>query len=235
MKFPAPSDGRFTTTNFPVKALISFAYGVLGSQISGAPAWISSEGFDVEARASATNITREQYQQMLRLLLEERFHLRVHSETKDLPVYELLLARTGSRLKLADPQACEPAGAKETQDGAKHAGVTCGAFFTGESSFDGRSMSMAAFCNALGIVIGRPVADHTGVSGTFDIHLEFDPEGVNLGNGSSDLSSDADKSDRTQPSIFSAVEQQPGLKLQSHNKPAEVLVVDQLQRLPTAN
>jgi uncharacterized protein (TIGR03435 family) len=96
-------------------------------------------------------------------------------------------------------------------------------------------MSMTAFCNALGIVIGRPVADHTRLSGSFDIHLEFDPEGVNLGNGSSGLSSEVDKSDSAQPSIFSALQQQLGLKLQSHKEPAEVLVVDHLERRPTAN
>jgi uncharacterized protein (TIGR03435 family) len=92
-----------------------------------------------------------------------------------------------------------------------------------------------AFCNALGIVIGCPVADHTGLSGSFDIYLEFDPEGVNLGNGFSGLSSEVGKSDSTQPSIFSALQQQLGLKLQPHKEPTEVLVVDHLERLPTAN
>ena len=94
---------------------------------------------------------------------------------------------------------------------------------------------MRIFCNALGIVIGRPVADHTGLSGNFDIHLEFDPQGVNLGNGPTGLSSEVDKSDSTQPSIFSALQQQLGLKLQSHKEPTEVLVVDHLERLPAAN
>ena len=94
---------------------------------------------------------------------------------------------------------------------------------------------MAAFCNALGIVLGRSVADHTALNGVFDIHLELDPQGVNLGNGSSGLSADPDKSDSAQPSIFSALQQQLGLKLESHKEPTEVLVVDQLERLPTAN
>jgi uncharacterized protein (TIGR03435 family) len=235
MKFPVPAEGRFKATNFPLKALIAYAYGVLGTQIYGAPAWTTSERFDVDARATGSNITREQYPQMLRSLLEERFKLNVHRETRDLPAYELLLTKTGSRLKAADPRACQPAGANGDQNGRKGADVTCGAFFTGQSSLDGRSMSMRGFCNALGIVIGRPVADHTGLSGSFDIHLEFDPQGVDLGNGSSGLSSEVDKSDSTQPSIFSALQQQLGLKLQSHKEPTEVLVVDHLERLPTAN
>jgi uncharacterized protein (TIGR03435 family) len=163
---------------------------------------------------------------MLRSLLEERFRLRVHTETRDLPAYELAVIKAGSRLSAADPQACEPAGGT---------GVTCGAFSTGASSLDGRSMSMTAFCNALGIVLGIPVADHTGLSGLFDIHLEFDPEGVNLGNGSSGLTTDADKSESTQPSIFAALQQQLGLKLQSRKEPTEVLIVDRLERLPTGN
>lgn len=226
MKFPVPAEGRFRATNFPLKALLSFAYGVLGSEIFGAPDWINSERFDVDARAPGTDLTREQYQQMLRALLEERFRLRAHRETRDLPAYELSVTRTGSRLRAADPQACDPAG---------KTGVACGAFFTGPSSLDGRSMSMAAFCNALGIVLGRSVADHTALNGVFDIHLEFDPQGVNLGNSSSGLSADPDKSDSAQPSIFSALQQQLGLKLESHKEPTEVLVVDQLERLPTAN
>jgi uncharacterized protein (TIGR03435 family) len=235
MKFPAPAAGRFQATNFPLKALISFAYGVLGSQISGTPNWTNSERFDVDARAADTNITREQYQQMLRSLLEERFKLNAHRETRDLPAYELLLTKTGSRLMAADPQACEPVEVKGDQNGAKGADVTCGTFFTGRSSLDGRNMSMTGFCHALGIVLGRPVTDRTGLNGRFDIHLEFDPEGVNLGNGSTGLSSEVDKSDGTQPSIFSALQEQLGLRLQSHKEPTEVLVIDQLERLPTGN
>jgi len=235
MKFPVPAEGRFRATNFPLKALISFAYGVLGSQIVGAPDWINSERFDVDARAADSNVTREEYAQMLRSLLEERFKLTVRMETRDLPAYELSVAKTGSHLRAADPQACEPAGGNRDQSGSKGTGMTCGAFFTGQSSLDGRSMSTAVFSNALGIVLGRPVSDHTGLTGRYDIHLEFDPEGVNLGNGSSGLSSDADKSDGTQPSIFTALHQQLGLKLESHKEPTEVLVVDRLERLPTAN
>jgi hypothetical protein len=77
MKFPPPEEGRFRATNFPLKALIAFGYGVLGSQIAGAPDWINSERFDVEARAADTHVTREQYPQMLQALLEDRFKLRV--------------------------------------------------------------------------------------------------------------------------------------------------------------
>jgi uncharacterized protein (TIGR03435 family) len=234
IKFPVPAEGRFKATNFPLKGLIAYAFGVLGTQIYGAPAWTTSERFDVDARASDTNITREQYPQMLRSLLVERFKLKASRETRDLPAYELVLNKGGSRLKAADPQACEPAGQSGNQPRANGDAVTCGAFFTGQASLDGRSMSMTGFCNALGIVLGSPVADRTGLSGRFDIHLEFDPEGVNLGNGPTGLSSEVDKSDSTRPSIFSAL-QQLGLRLQSHKEPTEVLVIDRLERLPTEN
>lgn len=231
MKFPAPADGKFQASNFPLKALISFAYGVLGTQMYGAPAWINSERFDVDARSADKNATREQFQQMLQALLVDRFALQVHRETKDLPAYELLPAKTGPRLKPADPRACQPAGANGNRDGSS---VTCGAFFTGAASLDGRSMSMAQFCNALGIVLGRPVADRTGVAGVFDIHLEFDPNGVDLGNGPAGLSTDATALDG-RPSIFSAIQQQLGLRFESHKQPEEVLVIDRLQRLPAEN
>jgi len=110
MKFPPPSTGRFQATNFPLKALIAFAYGALGSQIYGAPDWTTSERFDVEARAADTNTIREQYQQMLQSLLVERFKLQIRKETRELPSYELFLAKAGSRLKQADPKACDTAG-----------------------------------------------------------------------------------------------------------------------------
>lgn len=228
MKFPVPSAGRFQVTNFPLKALIAFAYGALGSQISGAPDWTNSERFNVDARAADANTTREQYQQMLQSLLVERFKLQIRRETRELPSYELFPAKAGSRLKQADPKGCD-------QNGANQTGVICGAFYTGQASLDGRSMSMAQFCNALAIVLGRPVTDHTGLDGRFDIHLEFDPQGVNLGKGVSGLTTDLEKSDGTQPSIFSALQQQLGLKLQSHKEPTEVLVIDRLERLPTEN
>jgi uncharacterized protein (TIGR03435 family) len=226
MKFSVPPDGKFRATNFPLKGLISFGYGVPGSQVAGAPDWTSSDRFDVEARAAGPNVTRDEYQRMVRSLLEERFGLRTHAETRALPSYELVLAKNGSRLKPADPNACEPPGG---------AGVTCGAFYTGPSSLDGRSMSMAAFSNALSLTLGRPVTDHTGISGQFDIHLEFDPDGANLGNGAAGLSTDGNKSDSERPSIFSALQQQLGLKLESHKEPVTVIVIDRLERLPTSN
>jgi uncharacterized protein (TIGR03435 family) len=228
MKFPLPSGARFQATNFPLKALIAFAYGALGEQISGAPDWTTSERFDVDARAANNTTTREQYQQMLQSLLVERFKLQIRRETTELPSYEMFLSKAGSGLKAADPKACD-------QNGDNQTGVACGSFYTGQASLDGKSMSMAQFCNALAIVLGRPVTNHTGLDGRFDIHLEFNPEGVNLGKGASGLTTDLEQSDGAQPSIFSALQQQLGLKLQSRKEPAEVLVIDRLERLPTEN
>jgi uncharacterized protein (TIGR03435 family) len=218
-------------TNIPLKALISFAYG---GQLTDAPDWTISQRFDVDARGAEMNITRDQYQRMLRSLLEDRFKLQIHRETRDLPAYELFVTKTGSRLKAADPKACDPPGAT-TDQGAKLAGVTCGTFYTGQASIDARSMSATQFSNVLAIVLGRPVVDRTGLDGRFDIHLEFDPQGVNLGNGNTDLTSETDQRDGTQPSIFSALQQQLGLRLQSHKEPTDLIFIDRLNRLPTDN
>ena len=234
MKFPVPAGGRLTATNIPLKALISFAaYGGQNSQLT-APDWTSSQRFDVDARAVGPNITREEYQRMLRALLEDRFKLELHHETRDLPAYELFLAKGGSLLKPADPKACDPVGATNDQ-GTNRVGVTCGTFFTGQTSIDARSMTMTQFANVLAIVLGRPVVDRSGIDGRFDIHLNLDPQGVNLGNGFTGLTSDADQRDGAQPSIFSALQQQLGLRLQSHKEPTDVIVIDRLNRLPTDN
>ncbi|HEY3825599.1 MAG TPA: TIGR03435 family protein [Bryobacteraceae bacterium] len=230
MKFPPPANGRFIVTNLTLKTLITFAYGVLNSQISDAPEWTNSERFDIDARAAETGIGREQYQAMLQSLLADRFHLVVHREKRSLPVYELLQGKTAPHLKASDEQSCTSADSPREPDA-----IACGTFFTGPASLDARGMSMQQFGNTLAIVLGRPVADKTRISGHYDIHLDFNPEGVNTGIGNAGLSAEGDSSDTTRPSLFTALQQQLGLRLESHREPSDVLVIDRLERIPTEN
>jgi uncharacterized protein (TIGR03435 family) len=230
MKFPFPSGGRFTATNLTLKILISFAYKVQGFEVSGGPGWIGSDRYDVTARAADTNIGVEQYRLMLQALLADRFKLAVHRETKEMPVYALLPGKGGPRLPEADPKGCVTSGQSSLP--------ACGGFFTGPSSLDGRKMAMPQFVDALSIVLGRRVIDKTGFTGTFDIHLEFSPEGTALdrrGPGDAGSPVNAGNPDTSRPSIFTAVQEQLGLKLESQKAPAEVLVIDHVERVPTEN
>jgi uncharacterized protein (TIGR03435 family) len=226
MKVPIPSGGRFTATNVSVKTLISMAWKTRGTEILGAPAWTAADKYDVDARAASPDITREQYLSMLQSLLSDRFKLRLHQETRELPVYTLNPFKSGLRLKTADEHSCAPSSTASPQSDT----VACGTWFTGPVSLDGRGMSTAQIAAALAVVLGRPVTDRTFANGRFDLHLEFNPDGVNLGNGASDTPADSSR-----PSIFTALQEQAGLKLESHKEPAEIVVIDSIERAAEGN
>jgi uncharacterized protein (TIGR03435 family) len=234
MKFPFPSGGRFNGTNVNLKTLITFAYGVQGFMLEGAPGWLSSDRYDITAKAAESNVSIAQVREMLQSLLADRFHLAAHRETKEVPVYTILEAKNGSKLEESRPGSCvdgnmpRPA-ANQPQP------IVCGSFFTGPSSLDVRKMSLTQIASTLSIVLGRTVVDKTGLTGTYDFHLEFAPdETVNLVVGRSAGPDDNDP-DRSGPSIFTALQQKLGLRLESQRGPGEVLIIDRIERIPAAN
>jgi uncharacterized protein (TIGR03435 family) len=239
MKFPFPSGGRFNGTNLSLKTLISFAYKVQGFEVSGGPGWINSDRYDITAKAADSNISLEQYRLMLQALLADRFQLAVHHETKEMPVYVVLPAKNGARLPEAKPGSCVTPGPNAPQPPpGGPLPIACGGFFTGPSSLDGRKMTMSQVVDTLSIMLARRVVDKTGFTGSFDIHLEFSPEGTALerrGTGDVDLTANAATPDTAKPSIFTALQEQLGLKLESQKGPAEVLVIDHLERAPAQN
>jgi uncharacterized protein (TIGR03435 family) len=240
--FPYPFGGRITATNVNLKILIEFSYKVRNFEISGAPGWIDSDRYDVTAKAAESNIGVEQYQLMLQSLLADRFKLAVHRETKEMPVYAVLPAKGGPRLPEAKPGSCVtfgPDSPPPLRVPGQSSPLVCGGFSMGPYSLEGRKLSVAQLVNALSIILGRPVIDKTGFTGTFDIHLEFAPEGTTGrgqgGFGPPGLAADAGNPDTSRPSIFTALQDQLGLKLESQKGPADVLVIDHLERAPTEN
>ncbi len=221
MKFPVPSGGRFTATNVTLKTLISYAWNLNGVPVYGGPSWISSDKYDVDARTANSDLSPNQYRSMLQALLADHFQVIIHRETKELPAYVLSTAKNSPKLTPADPVA--------------HAAAsTCGTFFTGPVSLDARKMSLTQLANTLAIVEGRPVVDKTGISGTWDFHLEFTHDGTTipvLRDASGTL---LDPVNPDAPPLANALEQQLGLKLESHKEPIEVLVIDRAER-PSAN
>jgi uncharacterized protein (TIGR03435 family) len=241
MKFPFPSGGRLTSTNINLKTLISFAYKVPGFEVTGGPGWVNSDRYDVTAKSAETNIGVDQYRLMVQSLLADRFQLAVHRETKEVPVYAVLPAKNGPRLPEAKPGSCiapVPNEPLPPRAPGQPAPLVCGGFFTGPSSLDGGKMTMAQFVDALSIVLGRRAIDQTGFKGTFDVHLEFAPEGTALDRrrvGDIDSPANQGNPDTSRPSIFTAVQEQLGLKLESQKGPAEMLVIDRVERTPTEN
>jgi uncharacterized protein (TIGR03435 family) len=227
--------GGLNVTNGVVRQLITFAYRISGFQLSGGPAWIGSERYDILAKperpegpadlAQATEeqrtLVQERLRQRLRALLADRFQLIIHRETKELPVYALVLSKSGTKLQT-------------TKDGSnQHMRMNHGAI-----TAEGCTMEMLT--TTLASVLGRAVLDQTGLQGRYDFTLEFMPEAGQLqwegkpagpvagpeGAGAPDPSG--------RPSIFTAIQQQLGLKLESTRGPVEFIVIDRVER-PSAN
>jgi uncharacterized protein (TIGR03435 family) len=215
--------GRLTAENAPLRYLITWAYNVRVFQLSGGPGWVDSAKFDIDAKAEG-NVPPDQIRLMLRTLLEERFKLSLRREMKEHPLYSLVAAKTG--LKLKESGADCAAVAREEQGGGQSR-APCGAWFANDTAFSGTKISMAQLVEGLSGLLDLPVIDKTGFAPAFDVHLEWTadddravPDGV------------AEKG--AGPTIFTALQEQLGLKLESAKGPVEVLVIDHVEK-PDAN
>jgi uncharacterized protein (TIGR03435 family) len=199
-----PGTGRFDATNVSTRILILNSHGLRDFQLAGAPAWTESERFDVAGRTDAS-ATRDDISAMVRSLLADRFKLRTHRETREMPTYALVAAtadkRPGPGLKLS------------TADTRTNISPT---------SISAVSMTMARLALTLSAVVGRVVTDDTGLQGAYDLELRFAREGP--------VPPGAPPADPDAPSIFTALREQLGLRLEGRRGPVEVLVVDGIER-----
>jgi uncharacterized protein (TIGR03435 family) len=199
-------EGRFSARNFTVWNLIRQAYKLRDLQISGGPGWIKTDGFDIEARP-ASPVSRDKMNEMLRSLLAERFQLKVHTESRNLPAYALVVSNSGSKLQ----PATGAGGPQNTRLG----------------QLDVPKMGMEQLSQVLEFDLDRPVIDRTGLAGEFAIHLEWTRERDRTAAGDAPVA-------QSRPSIFTALQEQLGLKLESIKAPVDVLVIDGVE-LPSAN
>jgi uncharacterized protein (TIGR03435 family) len=224
-----PAPGRFSVRCFSIEDYIhaansKFADGVSQNprrmQIFGGPDWGKTDTWDIEARAGDAPIAR-MYGPMLQKLLEDRFHLKIHRETRQLPVYILTLAKGGPKLSATKGGSCIPLDLNHMQPPAPGAVWCGGGPVRGNAArtvIDSHGQTLTALAaQGFHADLDRPVIDQTGLAGMFDIHLEFAREGAQAG----DLSA---------PSLFTAVQEQLGLKLTPDKGPVEVLVIDHLER-----
>ena len=211
--------GRVTLTNVSVRELIRDAFWARDDQIVGGPPGVLQERFDIVANAGA-NASAEQVRQMMRALLAERFRLITHTEKRELPAYELVLARSdgrlGPRLRPRPDCAGRPPDTEPPRDGRP----PCG----GVLASPGRVMARGMLLAEIGFGVDRMVMDRTGLSGYFDVELEYTPE--QLPRAGAELPKDLPPIPRDGPSIFTALQEQLGLKLQPSTAVVDVLVID---------
>jgi uncharacterized protein (TIGR03435 family) len=236
--------GRYTANGVTTKHLITMAYNVKDFQLSGGPGWINSERYDIEAKepdSIAEELPKlppdqreEQSRLMLQLLLADRFKLKLSHTTKELPVYALVIAKNGPKLQQARPGDTYPKGIKGP-DGVGHAGV----MRMGPGELTGQGIGIKFLVRLLSQQVGRDVLDQTGLKGNYDLTLKWTPEqgeGMMLRGpeGGNPGPESAPPPESSGPSIFTAVQEQLGLKLESTKGPVEILVIDHIER-PSEN
>lgn len=211
-----------------LKALVGLAYQVRDFQLTGGPAWIDSDRFDIDAKTEERLAPGQQHvdlqRRRLRTLLHDRFHLTLHPETKSLPIYELVVAKGGPRMQ---PSTCID---RETGDTAIAPGRTaadyCLGSRIGRGGMESRGSTMAFLASSLSSQLSRMVVDKTGLAGKYKIHLTYTPDALAV--------PAPDAADGSAPDIFAAIQEQLGLKLESAKAPVEVLVIDYVER-PSEN
>ncbi|HYL37344.1 MAG TPA: TIGR03435 family protein [Bryobacteraceae bacterium] len=219
--------GRFSATAVTVRSLLRLAYRIQDYQLVGAPAWSSTKRYDIAAKVEDNP---PPLQVLLRTLLVERFKLAVHNETRQLPVFALVLAKGDGRLgphllKSDFDCAAYAAAAHALPDPART--PACGARVN-VGALSGKSITMAQFTTGLAAFVDRFAFDKTGLVGRFDVELTWTPEQVSS-NLAATASPDAARGDSGGPSIFTALQEQLGLKLVPERGPVDVLVVDHVE------
>jgi uncharacterized protein (TIGR03435 family) len=236
--------GRFTVS-MPLSALITMAYGIQRFQLLGGPGWINSDRFDITAKAEDVPMpptptgTPNRMQLMVRSLLKERFALVAHNETRELPVSYLVMAREdgrlGERLKPSTVD-CAALMAQRARGGGPPPELPkpgeapqCG-MMGGMGRIAGGAATMSTLASMLAAQLNRPVYDRTNLTGRFDFQIEYTPDrmpqiqpGASLPPGIVLPSPDG-------PSLFTALQEQLGLKVESTRGPVEVVVIDSVEQ-----
>jgi uncharacterized protein (TIGR03435 family) len=212
----AEPNGRFTATNIKLPFLIRTAYQLQDNQIVGGPSWLNSDRFDIVAKAEDDQYPGDLLARM-RSLLADRFKLTSHSETRELPVYALVLMRNygtlGPRLRLTEcPQPPR---------------APCANVSNGAGRLTLRAAPFSQIVQFLSPSVNRVVVDRTNLTGSFDLDLEWTPDQLPQAPPGSSAVSPVDP-DR--PSIFTAVREQLGLRLEASRASVDVLVIDRVER-----
>jgi uncharacterized protein (TIGR03435 family) len=210
---------RFTTHYTSLRDLIQMAYSLDRQQVAGGPTWIASDEFDVDAVGDGIGKqdgNQMVWQEMLQRLLADRFKLTFHWEQREISSYELVVAKGGPKLKTADAN-------EQQNNGCSHLGNCT---FTKDS--------LAGFARFMGfVVLDKPVVDKTGLAGEFDITLKWTPDETQFASMGVHVPPPVDNPNAP-PELFTAIQEQLGLKLEVRKAMTKVFVIDHVER-PTEN
>ena len=222
-----PSPNRINYAGVTLKMLLKRAYNLGPRQIVG-PDWLDTQRHDIVAKLPAGS-DKEALRLMLQNLLAERFQMTLHRETRTLPVYLLTVAKDGPKLNVAKKDPAESFAAVKAANAARDAAISRDAALSGDDSprigFHMDSGSTSQLAEWLADHVDLPVQDRTKLDGLYSLGLSWTPDDVLLSNPAS----------HGGPSIFVALEDQLGLKLQKENAPVDVLVIDHAEKVPTSN
>lgn len=205
------------TADAPLRYVIQFAYHIRDFQLSGGPAWLESERYDISAKTDSKS-TPDQILLMLQSLLEDRFGLKVHRGSEQRTALLMTPAKGG--LKLSE-SAADCAALADQPPAKGKSQFQCGAWMASDDQFNGTKISMTTLGEWLSNQLGRPVVDNTGLTGLFDVHLHW----------STDDQADVPNS---APAILAAMQEQLGIRIESGRGAVEILTIDHVAR-PDAN
>jgi len=226
----APSPGTLRAENVWLRFLIQVTWGVPSFEVVGGPGWTASERYDINAK-SERKLNFGQMKPMLKALLEDRFGLKLHTETREMPVYALVTTRN---VKLQETKAGSCMTPHPNSPDSPGPLPVCGAMGMSSHSVGGVGISMAQLASTLSNVLQRAVLDETGLTGTFDVHMEWTADQSTPGLYAPGLEPPPAPVSDGGGSIFTVIREKLGLSLEANKGPVTVLVIDGAER-PSAN
>jgi uncharacterized protein (TIGR03435 family) len=211
--------GRFTATNCSPWMLIHYAFQLQPFQIPDEPVWIKSEHYDVDARPEDVHTNFDDTPLMLQGLLEDRFQLKYHWEIKEAPVYELVVVKAGKLPKSVVLGDCPRPPA---QPNGIPTDAPCGDLANTPGHTKGYDLTASELAGSLSWLLSKPILDKTNLKGKYDVELQWTLESVEMRSGPS--------SEQDIPDIFTALQEQLGLKLQPAKGPVRMFVIDHIAR-----
>jgi uncharacterized protein (TIGR03435 family) len=210
---------QFSTVNTTLADLMTFAYGIHTKQITGAPAWVETEKFDVAAQPNGEGQPNDkQWKSMVQKMLADRFKLSFHRDKKELSVYAITVGKNGPKLTKSESTGSLP-----------------GLFFRGLGNLPAINATMADLAGVMqGAVLDRPVVDQTGITGRWDFTLLWTPDEFQFGGLGVRPPPPPANNTAAPPDLFTAFQEQLGLKLEATKAQAEVFVIDKVAK-PTEN
>jgi uncharacterized protein (TIGR03435 family) len=246
--------GRFSASGITLKSLLEIAYDVKDAQVAGLPPWADSERYEIEAKPDETSLAafnklpRDEREAAMRQMLQElatdRFKLSLSHETKDLPVYVLAVAKNGPKFRESAfkppetlPDAPPGPGARPMHMGEHREMIGEGMRINGRGELSATYGAMKMLVNVLSRIVGKPIVDKTGLTGRYDFTLKWTPDEAQLAampGGPRRPGDDAPPPDASGPTLFTAIQEQLGLKLEAEKAPMDVLVVQHVEH-PSEN